>query len=295
MRVKNSPRKIVTIFSISVVLSLLTVVFGAPLMRVLRMTYGALAYWLLGLTMTALFWLIEAPVLAVFVGSIWMTLGVYMELERKGLRWAVSALLGVIAGVLFFAATATVNLIKSGVHNLAGAEALVKQFTDKLYEVNPDLQVDAGLLVQLIPSAVVTILVVALGIGLIFERRAFSWLKLPREKVASQLKLLEFRLPDFFVWIAMTAFLLTMENFHVKALEILGLNIVNVMTVLYFFQGLAILEVFLRSFRAGALTRAAIYIILVGQLFPVVSAMGLIDYWVDFRRRLRKMRLSKSN
>jgi hypothetical protein len=292
MRVKSSPRKFLTIFSISVVLSLLTVVLGAPLMRVLRITYGARAYWFLGLLMTIGFWLIEAPALSVFVGSVWMTLGVYMELERKGLRWSVSGLLSVISGTLFFAGATAFNLVNLGIHNLAEAEALIKQFTDKLYEVNPGLQVDASLLVQLIPSAIVTILVVALGIGLIFERRAFSWSNLPRERVASQLKLLEFRLPDFMIWVAMGAFLLTMENFHLKALEILGLNIVNVLTVLYFFQGLAILEVGLRSFKAGALLRGAIYIILVGQLFPLVSAIGLIDYWVDFRKRLKKMRLA---
>lgn len=292
MRVKHSPRKFLAIFSISVLLSLLTVVFGAPLMRVLRITYGALAYWLLGLLVAAFFWFIEAPALSVFVGSIWMTLGIYMELERKGLRWTASALIGIICGCLFFAGAALINLEQLGVHNLAAAEALVKQFvTDKVLAMNPDLQLDAGLLVQLIPSAVVTILVVALGVGLIFERRVFSWLDLPRERVASQLKLLEFRVPDFVIWIAMGAFLLTMENFNVKALEILGMNIVNVATVLYFFQGLAILEVSLRSFKAGALLRAAIYIILVGQLFPAVSAIGLIDYWVDFRKRLRKMRL----
>lgn len=296
MRVKNSPRKFLAIFSISVVLSLLTVVFGAPLMRVLRITYGALAYWLLGIAVTAIFWFIEAPALSVFVGSIWMTLGIYMELERKGLRWTASALIGIIAGCLFFSGAAIFNLEKLGVHNLAEAEALVKQFmTDKVFALNPDLQVDAGLLVQLIPSAVVIILVVALGVGLMFERRVFSLLDLPRERVASQLKLLEFRVPDFVIWITMTAFLLTMENFNVKALEILGMNIVNVATVLYFFQGLAILEVSLRTFRAGALLRAAIYIILVGQLFPAVSAIGLIDYWVDFRKRLRKMRLAPKN
>lgn len=271
---------------------MLTVVLGAPLMRVIRVTYGSLAYWLLGIVATVFFALIEAPALSVFVGSIWMTLGIYMELERKGLRWAVSGLLGILSGSAFFALAAAWNLKQVGVHNLAAAEALLKQFTEKFYQVNPSFQVDASLLVQLIPSIVVTMLVVALGLGLIFERRAFSWLKLPRERVASQLKLLEFRLPDFVIWISLTAFLLTMENFNIKALEILAVNIVNVMTVLYFFQGLAILEVSLRSFRAGALTRAALYIILVGQLFPLVSAIGLIDYWVDFRRRLRKIRFS---
>jgi hypothetical protein len=297
MSVKKTPQKFLTIFSISVVLSLLTVVLGAPLMRVLRVTYGALAYWLLGIAATSFFWFIEAPALSVFVGSIWMTLGIYMELERKGLRWTASAPIGVISGCLFFIGASLINLEKLGVHNLAAAEALVKQFlNDKVVGMNPGLQVDAGLLVQLIPSAVVIILVVALGVGLMFERRVFSWLNLPRERVASQLKLLEFRVPDFMIWIAMSAFLLTMENFNVKALEILGMNIVNVVTVLYFFQGLAILEVSLRSFKAGALLRAAIYLILVGQLFPLVSAVGLIDYWVDFRKRLRKMRLApKSN
>jgi len=296
MRVKHSPQKLVTIFSISVALSLLTVVFGAPLMRVLRMTYGAIAYWLLGLLVTIGFWLIDMPAPSVFVGSVWMTLGAYMELERRGLRWAAAAPLGVSAGVLFFVGTAALSLMNAGVYNLAGAEVLVKQFVDKLYKVNPSMQIEASLLVLLIPSAVVTVLIVALGVGLIFERRAFSWLKLPRENVASQLNLLEFRLPDFIIWVAMTAFLLTMENFNVKALEILGLNIVNVVTALYFFQGLAIMEVGFRTFRASALLRAAVYIILVGQLFPVVSAIGLIDYWVDFRKRFRKMRLaSKSN
>jgi len=296
MKVNKSPRKFLAIFSISVVLSLLTVVFGAPLMRVLRVTYGALSYWLLGVAAISFFYFIEAPALAVFVGSIWMTLGIYMELERKGLRWSVSALLGIIAGCLFFVGAAMVNLDKFGVHNLAEAEALVKQFlSDKVVAVNPSLQVDAGLLVQLIPSTIVIILVVSLGVGLMFERRVFSWLNLPRERVASQLKLLEFRVPDFFIWIAMFAFLLTMENFKVKALEVLGMNIVNVATVLYFFQGLAILEVSLRTFRAGALLRAAVYFLLIGQLFPLVSAIGLIDYWVDFRKRLRKLRLASRN
>lgn len=293
MRVKNSPRKLLAIFSISVLLSLLTVVLGAPLMRVLRMSYGAFIYWLLGILVTTTFWFIDAPALALFVGSIWMTLGVYMELERKGLRWTASAPMGVLAGCLFFVGAGLINLERVGVHNLAGAKTLVEHFiNDKIVAMNPALQLDAGLLFQLIPSAVVTILVVALGVGLMFERRVFSWLNLPREKVASQLKLLEFRLPDFVIWIAMTAFLLTMENFNVKALEILGMNIVNVVTVLYFFQGLAILEVGLRSFKAGALLRAVTYLILVGQLFPAVAAIGLIDYWVDFRKRLRNMRLA---
>jgi hypothetical protein len=129
-----------------------------------------------------------------------------------------------------------------------------------------------------------------LGLGLIFERRVFSWLNLPREKVASQLKLLEYRLPDYFIWVAMTAFLLTMVSFGGKAIAILAVNILNVAIVLYFFQGLAVLEVFLNSVKAGMFSRVLTYIILVGQLMFVLSIIGLVDYWVDFRGRLRRIK-----
>lgn len=278
-----------SIVMLSAALIVLGFFFGTPLLRVLRKTYGARVFWFSGFVLATVLWF-TIPPLFVLVGSIWMTLGIYMELESKGARWTVSGLVGVMIGALFFAAATAIHLSNSGIHTLAAAEGLVKEFSDKLYEANPQLHLDAGLLVQLIPSSVFTILIVSLGNGLIFEKRVFNWLKIPREKTASQLNLLEFRLPDFFVWIAMGAFLLTMVNFNLKALEILGLNIVNVMTVLYFFQGLAILEVSLRALKAGAFLRAGVYIILVGQLLPLVSAIGLIDYWVDFRKRIHNLR-----
>ena len=57
---------------------------------------------------------------------------------------------------------------------------------------------------------------------------------------------------------------------------------------LYFFQGLAVLEVAFRIFRTGAFWRFVIYFFIVGQLFLLLSAVGLIDYWVDFRSRMRR-------
>jgi hypothetical protein len=148
---------------------------------------------------------------------------------------------------------------------------------------------------QQVPSAIAIVLILALGVGLIFERRVFSWLNLPREKIASQLKLLEYRVPDFFIWVAMIAFLLTMVSFGGKAIAILAVNIVNVALVLYFFQGLAVLEVLLNSMRAGTFTRVLVYIILVGQLVLILSIVGLIDYWLDFRGRIRRMSIPKNS
>lgn len=295
MKKTATAQKFITISSLSILLSMLTVVLGAPLLRVLRKAYGPLAFWILGLVATGAAWLLNAQPLALFLGSIWMTLGAYMELEQRGLGWWLSGLLSLSVG----SATSGLGIFAAfkmnGINTYAEVLKLVETFSQRVTEMNPAVKLDPEILAQQIPSAIVIVLLMALGLGLIFERRVFSWLNLPREKIASQLKLLEYRVPDYVIWVAMIAFLLTMVSFGGKAIAILAVNIVNVCIVLYFFQGLAVLEVFLNSIRAGVFTRVLTYIILVGQLLLVLSIVGLIDYWVDFRGRIRRMTVPGSN
>lgn len=295
MKKTATAQKFITISSLSILLSMLTVVLGAPLLRVLRKAYGPRAFWILGLLATGAAWLLNAQPLALFLGSIWMTLGAYMEMEQRGFGWWISGLLSVALGSLAAGLGLLGAFRKNGINTYAEVQKLAEQFSQRVQDMNPVVKLDPAILVQQIPSAIVIVLVLALGLGLIFERRVFSWLNLPREKIASQLKLLEYRVPDYVIWVAMIAFLLTMVSFGGKAIAILAVNIVNVVIVLYFFQGLAVLEVFLNSIRAGAFMRVLTYIILVGQLLLLLSIVGLIDYWVDFRGRIRKIPTTESN
>ncbi|KYG60800.1 DUF2232 domain-containing protein [Bdellovibrio bacteriovorus] len=295
MKKTATPQKFITISSLSILLSMLTVVMGAPLLRVLRKAYGPLAFWILGLVATGAAWLLNAQPLALFLGSVWMTLGAYMELEQKGVGWWISGLASVAIGSAAAGLGLFGALQKNGINTYAEVQKLMEQFSAQVQKMNPAVKLDPAILVQQVPSAIVILLIITLGVGLIFERRVFSWLNLPREKIASQLKLLEYRVPDFMIWVAMTAFLLTMVSFGGKATSILAVNIVNVVIVLYFFQGLAVLEVFLNSMKAGVFMRVLTYIILVGQLLLVLSVVGLIDYWVDFRARLNKVKPAESN
>ena len=295
MKKEATPQKLITIASLSILLSMLTVIMGAPLLRVLCQAYGPKAFWLLGVGVTGAAWLLNTQPLALFLGSIWMTLGIFTELEQKGTGWWISGILGVLVGGLAAVAGAFGAFKINGINTQAEVEKLIEQFAARVTEINPAIKLDPMILLQQVPSAIAIILILALGMGLIFERRIFSWLNLPREKIASQLKLLEYRLPDYFIWIAMTAFLLTMVSFGGKAIAILALNILNVAIVLYFFQGLAVLEVLLNSMRAGMFTRVLAYIILVGQLLPLLSVIGLIDYWLEFRNRIRRMQIPKQS
>jgi hypothetical protein len=295
MKKSATPQKFITTASATVLLTMMTVILGAPFLRVLRRTFGPIAYWLLGTIVTVAAWFFKAEPLSVFIGSVWMTSGVYLELELKGIGWWISGLLSVLSGLCVTAVMVYGAFKANGINTYAEVQQLFEQFTQRVIEVNPSATLSSDVLIQQIPSAVVIVLILTLGVGLIFERRVFSWLNLPREKTASQLKLLEYRVPDYVVWIAMIAFLLTMVSFGGKAIAILAVNIVNVTIVLYFFQGLAVLEVFLNSLKVGTFTRILAYIILIGQLLLVLSIVGWIDYWVDFRGRIRRIKTPASS
>ncbi len=295
MKKSASIQKYITISSLSILLSIFTVILGAPLLRVLRQTYGPLVFWCTGSFVIGAAWLLNAQPLAIFLGAVWMTLGAYSEFEVKGLGWWKSGVLSVFFGACFTGFTINEAFRANGINTYAEIRKLIVDFLSPIQQLNPTLKLDADILIQQSPSAIACMLILAIGLGLIFERRVFSWLKLPHDKIASQLKLLEYRLPEYFIWVAMTAFLLTMVSFGGKAIAILSVNIVNVAVVLYFFQGLAVLEVFLDSMKAGAFTRFLAHIILIGQLFLVVSIVGLIDYWVDFRVRIQRMKTLGTN
>lgn len=273
----------------AVFLTLLTVVFGAPFLRVLHRSQGRLRYWLTGLAIAILFLAVRAEVLTVIIGGVWLLVGIYSELEGRGWGWKASSTIALAVGSLVGFVGFPAVLYGAGITNW---ERFIDLLNEKLALILPamsdGMKPQADILAQQAPSAWVMMLALCLGTALIFEGRLFAWVGLPRERVASHLRLLEFRLPDPFIWVALTAFLVTMVDFGYPPLAIVGANVVNVCVVLYFFQGLAVMEVLLTALKAGAFLRALVYLIVVGQLFFLLSAVGLIDYWIDFRRRLRR-------
>ncbi|MCL2670151.1 MAG: YybS family protein, partial [Syntrophaceae bacterium] len=71
----------------------------------------------------------------------------------------------------------------------------------------------------------------------------------------------------------------------------IGMNIVILCSLLYFFQGLAIATYLFKARRVPVALRWVFYILLAIQqyLAILVIAVGLFDLWVDFRRRIGKI------
>ncbi len=258
----------------------------------LRNVFGAVKYWGAGLIVCAGFWSFGLQPLGLLLFSIWTTIGFYGELEERGRSgfWlaAASTSLGsvaLIAGSILWSKTMGLDMTQI---LQQGIDAMMQQIATK--SGNSSIKLDSAVLIQQVPSAVVLLLMTSLGFALMLDRRTGLLMGVKFEKIATHMRLLEFKNPDFLIWATMVSFLLSFVKLEPPMVGIVATNAFNIMMGLYFFQGLAVLEVTLLSFRVGNFLRFLVYFIVVGQLFFLLSAVGVIDYWVDFRARLKRMR-----
>jgi hypothetical protein len=289
MRQATTP-KLVLLATTGFLLSILTLFFGTPFLRALRKTYGPIVFWSLGILLTAL-----AFPIWFLVGTLWILIGVYEELVIRGRNFWFAALVSLCIGTGFGIASAKYTLHTKDIETKAQFEALVGEAVASLEATYPGIKVNIDEVIHLLPSLVIITLILALANAIIFERQVLNWFMLPLAKPSENLKLIEFRVPDFMIWIALTALLLSIWDFGYKDVGIFGMNVANVSAILYFFQGLAVMESYLRFVKAGFLLRFGTYFIIVGQLFLLLSILGLADFWVDFRLRMQKAASQSEN
>lgn len=292
MQPKNSFKYLL----VSLVASFLTVVLmfvGAPLLRVLHNVYGSKLYWLTALLFGGALWLMGAEVFAFLMFSVWVVIGLYGELEKRGQAGFFSALIAVLAGTAITVYGPIFWAQAQGLEFGSILEGMINQWLSGM-QTQGAAKLEAKTLIDQMPSMLAILHTCNLAFALMFDRRAGRAAKLRFEKIATSLKLLEFRLPDWMIWVMMLSFAFGFVDLGNKDLSRVGLNIFNVSMGFYLFQGLAVLEAAFLVFRVGSFLKALLYIFVVGQLFFLLSGVGVIDYWVDFRKRLKKWRSRKN-
>lgn len=295
-------------FLLSIVAALLTfafVIFGAPLLRVLRNQYGAKLFWSTGLIFALLLGMVPGLVpMAYLFGSTWLVVGLYSELEERGWANFWSALSVVILGTVIVVLGPILWAKSLGVDLSAVLSESIDQLLAKIQGANTatseqglvsGMKVDANLVISQVPSVMFILHLTSLAFALMFDRKTATLFGIRFERIASQIRLLEFRVPDFFIWIMMFSFLLTFMKVGNEAVTMVAMNLFNSFVGIYFFQGLAVLEVLLLILRAGTFTRIIVYFVIVGQLFFLLSIVGVVDFWADFRKRFRKKGIKENN
>jgi len=137
----------------------------------------------------------------------------------------------------------------------------------------------ADLLQRLYPALVTALLIVIAGCNLVLIKK--TTVKSAPLLVVGDFS--TFRNPDLLVWVLITAgcsLLLPESQITTPAL-----NILLVITLLYFFQGMAVISALISKHSVPAMVRILLYIMLIIQpyLLTLVAGIGLFDLWVDFR------------
>lgn len=270
------------------------------MLRALRNYYGSRLYWISGLFISLGLGLVapSAGMFALILFSLWVTVGLYQELEERGRASFWTAILSVAAGSLIvlegsrlWAHSLGFDLVTEFKSNLD----IVAQQLSSSGKTLGDYGISADSVIGQIPSMVIGIEMTCLAFALMLGRKIAMLMGLRFERVAGELRLFEFRVPDFFIWITMFSFLLSFINVKPEWISTVSMNVFSTVMGLYFFQGLAVLETAFLVFKIGSVMRLLIYLLVVGQLLFLLSVVGVIDYWADFRRRLKRWRSTRKD
>jgi uncharacterized protein YybS (DUF2232 family) len=135
------------------------------------------------------------------------------------------------------------------------------------------------LMQRLYPALVTAMLIVIAGCNLVLLKKSTvkSTVQVPIGDFSA------FRNPDLLVWVLIvTGFSLLLP---VSPITTPALNMLLIITLLYFFQGMAVVTALVRRSSVSAFVRIALYALLIIQpyLLALVAGIGLFDLWVDFR------------
>lgn len=121
-----------------------------------------------------------------------------------------------------------------------------------------------------------------------FNLAMSHWLlKQHRPEAATWPDFRHWRLPEILIWPLIGAGLsLLLPS---EALTTIGLNLLLVLGLLYFMQGVAIMTALLAHWRLPPLLRGLLYALVIFQVYGIilVAGLGIADVWLDFRHRLQ--------
>lgn len=269
-----------------------TVILAAGPIRALRVSSPFWVFWPMVLLVATGFWfaapwLASAKLAALGFLAVAVVIGLFTEIENLGVSR------GSAAGVSVAALVAGVGVgfgawcREMRISPATWLSKWVETALSKVKEVNPSITFETEQIVAQLPSALIILGLIAIAIAVVSEGTWLRVLGAPSDWKASR-SWTDFRLADFAIYGLMAVLLASFTQHDVKWLTAIGLNGLNVFVVLYFFQGMAVVFKACDHFAVGPFWRVFLGFILTFQLALIVAAVGVADYWVDFRNRLNR-------
>ncbi|MCB0391875.1 MAG: DUF2232 domain-containing protein [Bdellovibrionales bacterium] len=269
------------------ILASLTFSLGAIPLNGLYRSMGRLKYWMFWSLISTVIFAMGFPALAAGLVAICVVVGIFNEVRIHGYSYLSAGFISVLftSSIVFAGAYVWAKAFNVKWY-LLFEEYLNKNITAFFPQsADSSAAIDIKQLIMQIPSAGVILLVLSLFMALLFERRMMLWLDLP---VLQRERLITFKLPDSTIWVFIFSLLLAFIKTDISWVNVIGLNLLNVVSLLYFFQGLAVVATYMKITKTSPFWRSVIYIFVILQLFIAVVALGVMDFWFDFRLKMIK-------
>lgn len=279
--------KILPYWLLSGALTAATGVFGGVPLKILRHHLGRLLYFVLILpAAVGLFYIL--PALGIFYFSLALLIEFQCEFEEHFEDAFIANFLALLSIVFLLGGAVMLWSAQKGFSWIPLLEENLGVALQNLKVVGKGTPPIAAneIMVQL-PSAIIILLTLNLFFANLFERNwaPRTWKLHTR---ATPKAMANYTLPSYMVWLTIFAVLGAFGKFSPLWLERVCINIVNVCVLLLFFQGLAVTVQFLKVLKLSRIWRVFFLVFLSLQLFLVISFVGFVDFWMNFRERLKK-------
>ncbi len=285
MLTSNKKIKSALLVAWTLLLTSLTFMLGAVPLNGLYHSMGRTIYWLFWVSLSVVLLIFKLVPLALGLLAISLVVGLYNEIKGHGYSYITAGFAAIFATTsTFFAGAyywAAVNQFEWGSFFKEYIKDNVLKYLPPAGEKAAPLDLEQ--IVMQLPSAGVILLTVSLFLAIVLEERVLTWLQLP---VAKTKKLREFKLPDVMIWIFISSLLMAFVKVDLGILNLVGINVLNVVVLFYYFQGIAVIATYFELTKMSPFWRSMIYIFATMQLFLAVALFGVMDYWMNFRLKM---------
>lgn len=263
-----------------------TLMFVAPLpARFLRLKFGRWLYWSFAVLSALLLYFVQ-PQWALFQFSLLLVVGIYSDLESLKIPVFASAFSATTITTLSFLFLVNAWSVSQG---LSLSDLLKGHMTQAMEAAGgltsvPSASVNLDTVIHLLPAFVSIFFMFLLFISLVFV------------KANHREPLTLFRAPDYLMWptiacIAGTFFISSEQNFMLqKAFE----NGLYAFLAIYYFQGLSVMGFFMARSPLNYFVKSILFLIAALYAFSILIAVGVVDFWMDFRKMWLKNLLNQN-
>lgn len=253
--------------------------FLAPIpARYLHINHGRLIYWAFA-ALSSIGIALFAPQWAIAHAAVMILMGLYSELEDQKISSFYSASSAILLTALIVFLVVLLWGKVTGVSMLSALKTNVSEVVSQyktLRGVN-DPNLDTAMVLSLLPAIASGTLMLMVFVGTVFVRNA------------STERVLQFRVPSYFIWVFIGALAGTFLIDPIKSFYVQKIfsNVLFFALAAYYFQGLAIMGFFFKKLRINYFLRTVLFFAVGVHLFIFVAGLGLSDLWFDYRSRER--------